>query len=62
MKRVKNHLQDVFLAPALSQPVLIPDFGNEVAKNFTLQVADLLRDGETLDYRITSPILYDSMN
>jgi hypothetical protein len=54
MKRVQDHLQNVFLALILSKPVLVPYLIHEMSKNFPLQVCQFLSNIEGFDDRVHS--------
>jgi hypothetical protein len=62
MKRIENHFKNVFLTSALSKSVFVPNLSHKVAEDFPLQITDFLAYRETLDHRVASAVLYDSMN
>jgi hypothetical protein len=42
MKRIENHLKNVFLTSALSKAVFVPNLCHKVAEDFPLQITDFL--------------------
>jgi len=62
MKRIENHLKNVFLTSALSKAVFVPNLSHKVAEYFPLQIANFFTNIETLDHRVASTVFNDSVN
>jgi hypothetical protein len=62
MKRIENHLKNVFLTSALSKAVFVPNLSHKVAEYFPLQIANFFTNRETLNHRIAFPVFNDSVN
>jgi hypothetical protein len=54
MKRVQDHLQNIFLALILSKSVLVPYLIHEMSEYFPLQVCQLFGYSEGFDDRVHS--------